>query len=84
MTRSRCHIFDDAYPYFLTCTMRAVEVADRLAFAATCDADGEAGWDSLMQFADQMIAHTEPCFPLGWKTSRDRPAQGFRRVSDRD
>jgi hypothetical protein len=42
---------------------RAVEIADRLAFAATCGASGEEGWESLTIFAKELSSITQDLFP---------------------
>lgn len=44
---------------------RAVEIADRLAFAAKCGVAGDEGWESLMQFADKVTKRTERYYPPG-------------------
>ncbi len=59
---------------------RAVELADRLAFAASCNVPCPEGWGGLTQFADQTITRTDRFFSQGGKFHRDQvfPAGDFR------
>jgi hypothetical protein len=64
---------------------RVVEVADRLALAAKYNVAGEEGWESLTQFADQVITCMEPYFRPGSPLRRnpDFPAGEFRQFVKR-
>jgi hypothetical protein len=70
---------------------RAIEVADRLAFAAKYGVLGQQGWESLMQLADEVITRTDRYFSPGWKFDRREgafPAGDFlqfaRKVNPKD
>lgn len=60
-----------------------MEVADRLAIAAKFGIGGEKGWESLTQFADELITRTDLSFSSGWKFYRNKefPAGEFRRYA---
>lgn len=64
---------------------RAVEVADRLAFAAKCGVAGDEGWESLTRLAERMITHSEQCFPPGCSLQGQLifPAGDFRRFAQK-
>jgi|SRR5579884_1658002 len=64
---------------------RVVEVADCLAFAAKHGVGGDEGWESLTQFAEQMIAKTGRHFSPGSKSywKRELPVGEFHRFVKR-
>ncbi|HEY7426144.1 MAG TPA: hypothetical protein VH682_18075, partial [Gemmataceae bacterium] len=55
-------------------------MADRLAVAAKYGANGEEGWESLTQLAEQMIQRTDRSFPpaMSLRGKRGFPAGEFR------
>ncbi len=62
---------------------RAVEAADRLAFAAECDVAGDEGWDGLSQLADRVIKCANPQFSsrCGIYPHQGYPIGEFRRYA---
>lgn len=62
---------------------RAVEVADRLGLAVKYGVAGEEGWESLTQFADQLITRGERPMLAGWKDycRWQLPVGDFRRFA---
>jgi hypothetical protein len=61
---------------------RAVEVADRLTFAAKCGVAGEKGWESLTRFAGRVSESTKHYFSGGFRHNATFPAGEFRQYVD--